>query len=56
MKAHVINRQTSHGAKVKVISVKVKYQDYIFKRKMAVVGAFMFHQHILFPKAQFQLS
>ena len=47
MKAYLINMHLLVPRSRSSAKVKVKYKDYICQ-KMAVLGTFMFHEHILF--------
>ena len=47
MKAKLINMHLLVPRSRSSAKVKVKYKGYIFK-KMAILGAFMFHKHNLF--------
>ena len=47
MKAHLINMHLLVPRSRSSAKIKVKYKGYI-SQKMAVLGAFVFHKHILF--------
>ena len=49
MKAHLINMYLLVPRSRSSAKVKVKYKGYISK-KMAILGAFVFHKHILFQQ------